>query len=153
MSTTKDVLDELLTRCETILTASGFNTNLGQNAQIVAPNLNPDEVTSTGAIVIYDTTETFVDDEETHYSAPMIQVNYAVNAHIRIGSNNAVTFAHNMIDDIKTAVLLINDRTMSGTVLDFRYSGRETEYPDDAGDVVSVRFDFYTHHSETYGSP
>ena len=153
MSKAYDILQVLLNRCTGITTGGGYNTNLGLHAQIGQPDLNPDEVTSDGALVIYDTEESYADDEETANDTYMIRVAYSIDVHMRYGSANPVAKAHQMIDDVKTAVLVANDRTLGGLALDLRYAERETQYPDAAGEIVSARIGFYSIHQESYGSP
>lgn len=153
MSTSYDILAAMLVRCQTIKTASSFNTDIGLNAQIAAPNLNHDEVTAKGALVIYDTSEAYEEDVTIDAADYLVRLEFSIECHMTVGDNNAVSLAHNMTDDIKTAVLLANSRTIGGLALNLYYAGRDTEYPDGAGNIVSVQVNFYALFTETYGDP
>jgi hypothetical protein len=146
------ILNEMLTRLSAITIAGGYNTDMGDSASIAQRQYNTDEITADGAVNVYDTGDSNEDDESMG-SEYLLRLDLSVEGHIRIGDNSAVTLANKLQKDIKKAVLLTSDRIMGGLVLDVRYTGREVEYPDAAGDVVSVKLNFYVLFMETYGSP
>lgn len=146
------IVNEALTRVTAITVAGGFNTNIGNSASIAEKQYNPDEITTDGAVNVYDTEDANEDDEIVG-SELVIRMGITVEGHIRVDTGNAVTLAHKLVSDIKKAMLLANDRVMDGLVLDVRYSGREVSYPSSAGDVVSARVNFYVLYMETYGNP
>jgi len=152
MSKALDIVNEALTRVTAITTANGYLTNMGNTASIAEKQHNPGEVTGNGAVNVFDTTDGN-EDEEMVGDEVLIRLDLVANGHIRIGDGNTVSLAHSLLSDIKKAVLLSDDRIMGGLVLDVRYTGREIIYPDSAGDIVSVRVDFYVLFFETYGAP
>ncbi len=153
MSTEYSLLAAMLARCQDISIANGYLTDVGLSAQIESPRFNPDEVTSAGVLAIFDDAEEAGDIISIHTGDYQNSMDITVEAHIRVGANNAVTMAHNMISDIKKAVLLASDLTVSGLVLWLRFVSRETEYPNPDGDVVSVKLNFQALFIEVYGDP
>jgi len=152
MSDALNIVNECLARITAITTASGYQTNMGNFASIAERQYNFDEVTRNGAVNVFDTIDSNEDDE-TVGDEYIIRLDLNVEGHIRIEDNNPVILAHSLLSDIKKAMLLTNDRTMDGLVLDVRYSDREINYPESSGDIVSVRVGFYVLYTEDYGSP
>ncbi len=152
MSAALDIVTVALSRVADISITNGYETDIGLVSSIAEQQYNPDEITSGGAVNVFDSEDTNEDDETigTEYE---IRMPLSVEGHIRVGAGNAVTIAHSVLSDIKKAVLLVDNRTMSGLVLDVRYTDRSIEYPKAAGDVVSVKVNFYVIYIETYGSP
>lgn len=152
MSIALDIVNAFRTRAAEITVANGYATNIGLAATIAERQYNQDEITTSGAVNVFDSSDSN-DDDELIGDDIIVRLPVTVEGNIDIGTGNVVQIAHALVADIKTAVLLANDRTMNGLVLDVRYIGREISYPKSDSAIVSVSVEFYVLYTEPYGAP
>jgi len=148
MSDVTNIISAIKARLETITKLGGFNTDAGDN--VIIGRRTPDQ-TELPILCVFDI-EDDPDEAERYLPEMMITLTTAVEAYVNVGTD-PMTAVHNIIDDIKTAVLDVTDRTLGGLTLDFGYGGREIQWPEDAGTVISVRVLFVCLYRETYGAP
>lgn len=148
MSDVTDILAAVQARLETITKLGGFQTDAGDN--VIIGRKTPDE-SELPVLCVFDI-EDEPDEGDRYIEKMLINLTISVEGYIAVG-DNSLTEIHKIISDVKTAVLLLNDRTLGGLTLDFGYGGREIAWPDDAGTVISVRILFVCLYRETYGAP
>lgn len=153
MTDALNIVNTMLGRVEAIAISGGFNTNMGDHASIADSVINPDEISSDGVVIVWDTDENNSESDGSLYRAYENELSISIEGHIAIGTGNPVTLAHEMIEDIKQAVLLPDNRTLDDDAIDLIYLSRETNYPEPTGTSVSVRLNFNVRYMETYGTP
>ena len=93
-------------------------------------------------------------EESDRYVDPMlIQLGLAVTASKLIDSDNPTKETADLIQDIKSAVLVIGGETLGGLSMDLGYGGSNIEYPEGGVDSVVVTVNFTALYEETYGAP
>jgi len=132
---------------------SGFNTDMGARLYLGKRQFNESDLDVGPSMQLY-----MVDDapeDSDRYVDPMlIQLGFTVAASRWLGDgDNPTQETADLIQDIKSAVLVIDGETLGGLSMDLGYAGSNIEYPEGGIDSVVVQVNFTALYEETYGAP
>lgn len=151
-STVYRIIEKIRDRLAGIDLDSGFNTDAGARVYFGKRQPTPDEIDVGPVIQVYSTEDEPQDPDQ--FCDPMfIRVSMTVEGFTRAVDDDFTLAAHDLIQDIKSAVLVIGSETLDDLAVDLGYSGYSIEYPDSGGDSVSVSLAFSAMYEETYGAP
>lgn len=155
MTVAYEILQRVKSRLGAIEKSSGYNTNIGRNVSLNKSVFNYDEIGDEGEITVWDSTQGNLDDFSTIGEQYVVELPITVEAAILVETENRVLLAHQVIEDIKRAVLLTGgtNRTMNTLILDIQFAGCEIDYDPQSSDVVGVQIVFLTQFIEIYGTP
>ena len=151
-STVYQILEEIRNRLATIDLDSGFNTDAGARVYLGKRHPTPDEIDVGPVLQVYSTDDE-PQDPDQFCDPMMIRVSVTVEGFARAIDSDFTLAAHDLIQDVKSAALIIGSETLGGLALDFGYSGYSIEYPDSGGDTVMVSLNFSALYEETFGAP
>lgn len=131
---------------------SGYNTDMGASLFLGKRQFNEHEM-STGPQLQFYMTEDTPSESDRHVDPMMIELGFVAAAAAEVKNDNALKLASDLIQDIKSAVLVIGGETLGGLSLDLGYSGSTIDYPEGGVDSVVVTVNFTALYQETYGAP
>lgn len=146
----KKILSALETRLETILTDDGFNTDAGLNVYRGRRSFDWADATLFPAVSVFDPVE---EADPSHEERIDNILTVFIEGHCWADPDDPADGAHDLLADIKKAVLVYDNQTLGGLAASMEYGGREIEFPDDAGSVVTVRVTVKIAYPELYGDP
>lgn len=146
----KQILSALTTRLGTILIDDGFNTDAGLNVYRGKKSFDWENQDLFPAISVFDPLE---EVEAGHEERNDNTLTVHIEGHVWADPDNPADGAHDLLADIKKAVLLFDDQTLGGLAAGMEYAGAEIEFPDDAGSVISLRLTVKIAYPELYGDP
>lgn len=147
------VLDELISRVRKIEISSGYNTDIGKDAELGKRNPTPMEGILNNHAFVFDISET--DDEELSNicGGYGVALECKVEVYASYLDDDAIRVIHRMAQDIKRSVFLATDRTMGGLVADVVKGDRLVAYPEPGGETVAVQQTVIVRYIEPYGNP
>jgi len=146
------IITAMQARLATMTTGNGYNYNMGSNLYLGKQQINETQLDSGPQVQLY-LTDDIPQDSDRHVDPMMIELGMVVIGASFTGSTNPLLMASNMLEDIKSAALVVGGETLGGKTLDVGYAGSVIEYPDAGGDAVVVTCNFTTLYEETYGTP
>jgi hypothetical protein len=141
------IVQAIVERLETISTEDGYRTDAGENVHAGLRFLDRGE-----QIVLCVTAQNAQAEINTF---PRVTERMAVNVegHRVHDGSNAERLAHELIADIKQAVMRADDRTLGGLCRTLDPIGWGILYPEDGEQYVSVQAGFSIRYHERYGRP
>lgn len=132
------------------MTDDGFNTDAGVNVYRGKKSFNWVNQDLFPAISVFDPVE---EVEAGHEERNDNMLTVFIEGHVWADPDDPADGAHDLLADIKKAVLLYDDQTLGHLAAGMEYGGREIEFPDDAGSTITVRVTLKIAYPELYGDP
>ena len=151
-STAYQIAEAIRNRLAGIDLDSGFNTDMGASLYLGKRQFNEHELNTGPQLQLY-MTEDAPEESDRHVDPMYIELGFVASAAAEVGNSNALKLAADLIQDIKSAVMVIDGETLSGLSLDLGYNGSTIDYPEGGVDTVVVQVNFTALYSETYGAP
>ena len=146
------IVTTMQTRLAAMTTGNGYNYSMGSNLYLGKQQINETQLDDGPQCQLYLTDDT-PQESDRHVDPMLIELNMVVVGASFTGVVNPLLMASNMLEDIKSAALVIGGETLGGKSLDVGYSGATIEYPDAGVDTVVVSASFSALYQETYGAP
>lgn len=146
----KKILLALTQRLEKILIADGYNTDAGLNVYRGRTSFDVNDPSLLPALSVFDESE---EAGPPHDERNDETLTVAIVGHALVDPYFPADGAHDLIADIKQAALVYTDKTLGHLATIMEYAGRETKFPDDAGNVVTVTVVLKIQYPEKYGDP
>ena len=151
-SSAYQIIEAVRNRLAGIDLDSGYNTDMGARLYMGKRQFNESDLDVGPSMQLY-----MVDDapeESDRFIDPMyINMGFAVSASKWIEGDNPTKETADLIQDIKSAVLVIGGETLGGLSMDLGYNGMSAEYPEGGIDSVVITVNFTALYAETYGAP
>lgn len=147
------IAQALETRLQDILVANGYNTNAGNQVYLGFRQVNPDEVASGPALLIYETDDEPREDDEDFCQESIIDLNFQVEGIHLFEADPTSEVLALLWQDISKAVFLSADKTIGGLALSVRRGPRTFAYPEDGGATIGIQQIVTVTYAETYGDP
>lgn len=130
-------------RLQSILIAGGYNTDAGKSVYMDRASLDSETI-DYPALLVYDLqedTEALTNSRQRNRLALQVD-GFAKDADVRP-----------LVGDVKKAVLLVSDSTISGLCHHLGYDGYSIERPEDGSRFARAEVRFWCEYDENYGDP
>ena len=137
------IVAAVASRLETILVASGYNTDAGRSVYINKASLDSETID-------YPALGVYSSGEDSEQITSRRQRN---RMEIQIAALAKDSDIGPLIGDIKTACLLAADTTLSGLAHHLGYGGHSIERPEDGSRFARAEVQLWAEYDENYGDP
>ena len=142
----EQITQALLTRLQTITIAGGYETDIGLKMERARRSFDEEDLPA-GALW------PGVEEGAKEYQANNNEMSVDIEGHAQVGaSETADAIANRLIADIQKGVET-HDAALSALIDGLQYRSVEPQYPEDGGDVVSVRVSYAVKYKTARGDP
>lgn len=147
------IAEALELRLADILIANGYNTDAGNQVYLGFRQINPDEVASGPALLVYELDDEPREDDADFCQEMIVDLNFQVEGIQAFGTDPTSEVLGLLWQDISQAVFLPADKNLGGLALSVRRGPRTFAYPEDGAATIAVRQIVTVTYAETYGDP
>lgn len=147
------IAQALESRLQAILVSNGYNTDAGSQVYLGFRQINPDEVASGPALLLYELDDEPREDDQDFCQESIIDLNFQVDGIQAFGDDSTSEVLALLWQDIAKAVFLSADKSIGGLALSVRRGPRTFAYPEDGGATIAVQQIVTVTYTETYGDP
>lgn len=147
------IAEALEARLQDILTANGYNTDAGNQVYLGYRQINPDEVASGPAILVYELNDEPREDDADFCQESIIDLNFQVEGIQAFGTDSTSEVLALLWQDIAKSVFLSANKNLGGLAISVRRGPRTFAYPEDGGATIAVQQIVTVTYAETYGAP